>query len=82
LGRASTSRTRRSVFGGNDNPNIAENQAFVLSDMATRETYAKAFAAGTGLYYGKPSPLMSPSILSPKNSNNRPIRPAVSLGRD
>lgn len=41
-------------FRGGDNPNIAENQAFILSDKATRETYAKAFAASTGLYYGTP----------------------------
>jgi Nucleotidyl transferase AbiEii toxin, Type IV TA system len=45
-------KTKR--FRGNDNLNIAENQAFVLADKATRNTYTKAFTASTGLYYGKP----------------------------
>ncbi len=41
-------------FRGGDNPNIAENEAFVLSDRATRAKYAKAFADSVALYYGKP----------------------------
>jgi hypothetical protein len=35
-----------------DNQNIAENQAFILSDPKTRKSYAKAFAESTALYYG------------------------------
>jgi hypothetical protein len=35
-----------------DNPNIAQNQAFILSDPETRKTYAKAFDESTALYYG------------------------------
>jgi hypothetical protein len=35
-----------------DNPNIAENQAFILSNPETRKSYAKAFAESTALYYG------------------------------
>jgi hypothetical protein len=38
-----------------DNPNIAENQAFVLSDAETRQVYEKAYAVTSALYYrGKP----------------------------
>lgn len=39
-------------FRGNDNPNIAENQAFILADPETRKAYAKAFADSAALYYG------------------------------
>jgi hypothetical protein len=39
-------------FRRDDNPNIAENQAFILTDPETRKSYAKAFAESTALYYG------------------------------
>jgi hypothetical protein len=39
-------------FRGGDNPNIAQNQAFILADPETRMSYAKAFAESTALYYG------------------------------
>jgi hypothetical protein len=39
-------------FREGDNLDIAENQAFILADPATRAAYAKAFAASTALYYG------------------------------
>jgi hypothetical protein len=43
-------------FRGADNPNIAQNEAFILSDPKTRKTYEEAFAASGALYYGaKPS---------------------------
>jgi nucleotidyltransferase AbiEii toxin of type IV toxin-antitoxin system len=35
-----------------DNQNIAENQAFVLSDPATRKIYEVAYVASSALYYG------------------------------
>jgi hypothetical protein len=35
-----------------DNPNIAQNQAFVLSDPETRKSYEKAYADTSALYYG------------------------------
>lgn len=39
-----------------DNPNLTQNQAFVLSDPETRKAYAKAYANTSPLYYGdKPS---------------------------
>jgi hypothetical protein len=39
-----------------DNQNIAQNQAFILSDPATRKLYADAYATTSALYYkGKPS---------------------------
>jgi hypothetical protein len=43
---------KKKRFRGNDNPNIAENQAFVLADPETRKAYAKAFAESAALYYG------------------------------
>ena len=36
-----------------DNPNIAQNQAFILADPETRKSYAKAFTESTALYYGE-----------------------------
>jgi hypothetical protein len=39
-----------------DNPDIAENQAFILNNTATRTLYEQAFAATSALYYrGKPT---------------------------
>jgi len=35
-----------------DNPNIAQNQAFILSDRGTRKLYEKAYADTSALYYG------------------------------
>jgi hypothetical protein len=47
---------KKNRFRGGDNPNIAENQAFILSDHKTRATYAKAYAENTALYFSeKPS---------------------------
>ncbi len=34
-----------------DNPNIAENRAFILSDPATRKSYETAYADTSALYY-------------------------------
>ena len=43
-------------FRQGDNPNIAANQAFILSDPATRKLYEKAYAETSALYYqDKPS---------------------------
>jgi predicted nucleotidyltransferase component of viral defense system len=39
-------------FRGGDNLNISENDAFIVSDPATRNSYTKAFAESTVLYYG------------------------------
>jgi hypothetical protein len=39
-------------FRSGDNPNIAENPAFILADPETRNAYAKAFAESSALYYG------------------------------
>ncbi len=36
-----------------DNPNIAQNQAFILSDPGTRKSYARAYADTSALYYGE-----------------------------
>lgn len=39
-------------FRAGDNPNIAENEAFILSDAETRKVYSKAFEESASLYYG------------------------------
>ena len=36
-----------------DNQDIAQNEAFILSDAETRKMYEEAFAASRALYYGK-----------------------------
>jgi hypothetical protein len=41
-------------FRGGDNQNIAQNEAFILSDEATRRAYAKAYEDTSALYYGTP----------------------------
>jgi hypothetical protein len=47
-------KTRR--FPRADNQNIAHNEAFILSDAATRKLYEEAYVASGVLYYGdKPS---------------------------
>jgi hypothetical protein len=39
-------------FRRGDNPNIAQNQAFILNDPATRQTYDAAYSQTSALYYG------------------------------
>jgi hypothetical protein len=39
-------------FRSLDNKNIAKNEAFILSDPATRKTYAETYAKTSALYYG------------------------------
>jgi hypothetical protein len=43
-------KTKRFPMG--DNLNIAENQAFILSDHATRRLYEKAYEGSSALFYG------------------------------
>ena len=43
-------------FRAGDNQNIAENEAFLLSDPATREQYAIAYQATASLYFGEQIP--------------------------
>jgi predicted nucleotidyltransferase component of viral defense system len=45
-----THKTKR--FRKADNQNIAENQAFIISDPATRKLYEKAYQDSSALYYG------------------------------
>jgi hypothetical protein len=40
-------------FRQGDNPDVTENQAFILSDPNTRDEYEKAYNATPALYYGK-----------------------------
>jgi hypothetical protein len=47
---------KQARFRQADNPNIAENEAFILSDPKTRALYASAYDRSSALYYaGKPS---------------------------
>jgi Nucleotidyl transferase AbiEii toxin, Type IV TA system len=47
---------KKKRFRQGDNPNIAENQAFILNDPAIRQLYERAYDAGAALYYrGKPT---------------------------
>jgi hypothetical protein len=39
-------------FRTGDEPDIKRNEAFILSDRATRERYAKEFLRTQALYYG------------------------------
>jgi hypothetical protein len=43
-------KTKR--FREADNPNISQNQAFILSDPRTRKAYEKAYVDTSALYYG------------------------------
>jgi hypothetical protein len=53
IGTAGYHAHKKKRFRGGDNPNIAENQAFVLADPESRKGYAKAFAESSALYYGE-----------------------------
>ena len=47
---------KQARFRQGDNQNIAENEAFLLSDANTQATYANAYERSSALYYaGKPS---------------------------
>ena len=52
IGTAEYKDHKQKRFRRDDNPNIAQNQAFVLTDPRTRKIYAKAYSDSTGLYYG------------------------------
>jgi hypothetical protein len=56
IGTKEYTEHKRNHFPKADNQNIAENEAFRLSDPETRATYAKAYAVGSALYYnGQPT---------------------------
>ncbi|WFT96722.1 nucleotidyl transferase AbiEii/AbiGii toxin family protein [Bradyrhizobium barranii] len=47
---------KQARFRKDDNQNIAENDAFILSDATTRARYADAYDRSSALYYaGKPT---------------------------
>jgi len=52
IGTAAYKAHKAKRFRTADNPNIAENEAFVLSDAGTRKSYAQAYADTGALYYG------------------------------
>ena len=42
---------KQARFGQPDNQNIAQNDAFILSDAKTRALYSKAYDDSSALYY-------------------------------
>jgi hypothetical protein len=52
IGTADYHAHKRRRFRAGDNPNIAQNKAFILADSETRKAYAEAFAESSALYYG------------------------------
>jgi hypothetical protein len=56
IGTAAYKAHKATRFRQGDEPDLTKNQAFILSDPATREGYRKAYAATSALYYaGRPS---------------------------
>ncbi len=51
IGTAAYKAHKAKRFPKADNQNIAQNEAFVLTDPDTRKAYAKAFAESSALYY-------------------------------
>jgi len=52
IGTEAYKKHKEKRFRGGDNLNISQNEAFSVSDPATRESYAKAFTESAALYYG------------------------------
>jgi len=56
IGTDAYKQHKKRRFPASDNPDLTQNQAFQLSDPATRAEFEKAYAATSVLYYGgKPS---------------------------
>lgn len=56
IGTAPYKQHKQARFRQADNQNIAENEAFILSDAKTRALYANAYDRSSTLYYaGKPT---------------------------
>jgi hypothetical protein len=56
IGTTAYNDHKRKHFPKADNQNIAENEAFLLSDKKTRATYETAYAGSSALYYkGRPT---------------------------
>jgi hypothetical protein len=53
IGTAEYQAHKQKRFRQDDEPNIARNEPFVLSDPETRKLYTKAYADSRGLYYGE-----------------------------
>lgn len=52
IGTAEYQAHKTKRFRAGDNPDISQNQAFLLDDPETRRVYAKAFSDSAVLYYG------------------------------
>ena len=56
IGTEEYKQHKQKRFRQGDNQNIAENEAFLLSDAKTKALYAKAYERSSALYYAmKPS---------------------------
>ena len=53
IGTADYAAHKQKRFRAGDNPNIAQNEAFLLSDPETHKLYEKAFVESSSLYYGE-----------------------------
>jgi hypothetical protein len=53
IGTADYTAHKAKRFRTGDNPNIAQNEAFILSNPETRKLYEKAFLESGSLYFGE-----------------------------
>ena len=64
-------KTKR--FPKADDQNIAQNQAFIVSDPATHKLYGKAYEDSSALYYGS-KPTFTQILERIGKSNRPPVR--------
>jgi Nucleotidyl transferase AbiEii toxin, Type IV TA system len=56
VGTEEYNRHKKARFRTGDNPDISKNEAFTLTDPATRKLYAEAYEVSSFLYYGTKPP--------------------------
>ncbi len=67
IGTEKYAEHKKKRFRAGDNPVLAENEAFLLSDPKTREIYAKAYDLSRALYY-KSQPSFEPILEALSNA--------------
>jgi len=77
IGTEEYKQHKQKRFRQGDNQNIAENEAFLLSDAKTKALYAKAHERSSALYYGsKPTfAALSATVIGPGTAifSGRPV---------
>jgi hypothetical protein len=53
IGTDAYKQHKQARFRQADNPNIGQNEAFILSDAKKRSLYATAYERGSALYYAE-----------------------------